>query len=148
LSQCSRDAVEGGSGAAISFTRVSAMAPFTDFLDSIGAPTGRLSRQARIPVGLFEEPEALVPLHLAHGFGEVAARSEGIEDLGLVVAQQTSAFDLGDFGKSLQRASTSDMSIAEIAGSLGYTDAANFARAFRRRKGMSPRSFRQIADDS
>ena len=82
------------------------MAPFTDFLDSIGAPIGRLSRQARIPVGLLEEPEALVPLHLAHRFGEIASRSEGIGDLGLVVAQQASAFDLGDFGKSLQRAST------------------------------------------
>ncbi|MCG6966750.1 MAG: AraC family transcriptional regulator [Chromatiaceae bacterium] len=70
------------------------------------AADGRLLRQAIIPVALFEEPEALVPLLLAHRFGEFTARSAGIEDLGLVVSQRTSAFELGEFGRSLQRSST------------------------------------------
>ncbi len=47
-----------------------------------------------------------MPLHLAHGLAERAARSEGIGDLGLVVGQQTSAFTLGVFGQMLQRALT------------------------------------------
>ena len=36
----------------------------------------------------------------------------------------------------------SDMPIAEIAATLGYTDASNFARAFRREIGISPRTIR------
>jgi AraC-like DNA-binding protein len=36
-----------------------------------------------------------------------------------------------------------DVSIAQIAGELGYADAANFTRAFRRLTGMTPRSFRK-----
>jgi AraC-like DNA-binding protein len=36
-----------------------------------------------------------------------------------------------------------DVSVAHIAGELGYTDAANFTRAFRRLTGMTPRSFRK-----
>jgi AraC-like DNA-binding protein len=34
------------------------------------------------------------------------------------------------------------MPISEMAASLGYTDASNFTRAFRRRTGISPRAFR------
>lgn len=37
----------------------------------------------------------------------------------------------------------SDMPIAEIAATLGYTAASNFARAFRRQTGISPTAYRQ-----
>ena len=36
----------------------------------------------------------------------------------------------------------SHLPVAEIAAMVGYTDASNFTRAFRRETGMSPRSFR------
>jgi AraC-like DNA-binding protein len=49
-----------------------------------------------------EDPEALVPLHFAHALAELVVRSEGIPDIGMVVAQQTSAFELGYFGQMLQ----------------------------------------------
>lgn len=39
--------------------------------------------------------------------------------------------------------SASDRPIAEIAAALGYTDASNFARAFRREAGASPRAYRR-----
>jgi AraC-like DNA-binding protein len=35
------------------------------------------------------------------------------------------------------------MAVAEIAATLGYTDASNFARAFRRQTGMSPIGYRR-----
>jgi AraC-like DNA-binding protein len=38
-----------------------------------------------------------------------------------------------------------DMSVAEIAFDLGYTDASNFTRAFRQKTGVSPQAFREIA---
>jgi len=92
--------------ATVPFTRISALAPFIHFLDTLGAPTERLLRQARIPALLLDEPEALLPLFSAYRFVELAARLERIEDLGLVVGSHTYAFDLGAFGASLQNAST------------------------------------------
>lgn len=106
LGQLHPPAVYGGTGTSIPFTRSSTMLPFIDFLDTIGAPTERLLHQAGIPAALLEHPETLVPLHSAHRFGELASRSERIEDLGLVVAQRTSAFDLGVLGRSLRDAAT------------------------------------------
>jgi AraC-like DNA-binding protein len=36
-----------------------------------------------------------------------------------------------------------DKQVEEIAFDLGYTDASNFARAFRRQSGVSPQAFRR-----
>jgi AraC-like DNA-binding protein len=38
--------------------------------------------------------------------------------------------------------------VTEIAFDLGYTDASNFTRAFRRRAGVSPQTFRDMAGKS
>jgi len=39
----------------------------------------------------------------------------------------------------------SDKPVTEIALALGYTDASNFARAFRRHTGLSPRAYRNAS---
>ena len=93
-------------GSRIPFTRACAMWPFMDFLDTIGAPTERFLQQAGIPLASLEQPESLVPLHLAYSFLERAANAEGINDFGLLVAQQTSAYDIGIFGELLREALT------------------------------------------
>lgn len=93
-------------GSRIPFTRACAIWPIMDFLDTIGAPTERFLQQAGIPPALLEQPESLVPLHLVYSFFESAANAEGINNLGLLVAQQASTFDFGLFGESLREALT------------------------------------------
>jgi AraC-like DNA-binding protein len=93
-------------GRVLPFTRANAFVPFTGFLDSLGSPTQRLLQKARIPGALLEDPEALVPVNMAYRFLESAVHLEGIDDLGLRVAQQADAFQLGTYGTRLQRAKT------------------------------------------
>ena len=93
-------------GSHIPFTRACAIWPIIDFLDAIGAPTERFLQQGDIPPALLEQPETLVPLHLVYSFLEHAANAEGIDNLGLLAAQQTSSYDIGIFGESLREALT------------------------------------------
>lgn len=48
------------------------------------------------------------------------------------------------FEQSLRLLSAPEAKLAEIAGELGYTDAANFTRAFKRWTGVSPTEFRHL----
>jgi len=90
----------------IPFTRACSLFPFMHLLDDVGAPTGRFTRQANLQLDLLDNPDALIPLHFAHKFAELAAHSEGIENLGMLAGQRASAFDMGFLGRQLQRALT------------------------------------------
>jgi AraC-like DNA-binding protein len=92
--------------APIPLVRANAFEPFLTFLNEIGAPVERRLREARVPVSLLDDPEALLPAFSAHRFLELTARGERMEDLGIVVGQRASSFDLGDYGAVLQRCST------------------------------------------
>lgn len=81
----------------IPLVRTAAILPFVDFLDRMGAPTERLLKRANLPIHDFEDLEALIPLTQCFAFGELAARSEGIENLGMLVGQQTQFSQLGAF---------------------------------------------------
>ena len=106
LDQTPRLATSLCAAAAIPFARTGAFAPFVEFLNTVGAPTERLLHQAHIPAGLLNDPEGLVPLFPIYRFIELSARQERLEDLGTVVGQRASAFDLGAYGVVLQRTST------------------------------------------
>ena len=93
-------------GSHIPFTRAIAIWPVMDFLDTVGAPTESFLQKAGIPLASLEQPESLLPLHLVYSFFEHAANAEGINNLGLLVAQQTSAYDMGIFGEMLREALT------------------------------------------
>jgi len=82
--------------------RANAFAPFVSFLNTIGAPVDRLLRQARLSQMPLHDPEALIPVILGYRFIEMAAREEKMEDLGIIVGQGASAFDLGAYGAALR----------------------------------------------
>ena len=90
----------------IPFTRAASVLNFTAFLNRIGAPTERYLHQARIPLSLLDDPENPVPLHLCYRFCEIVVRKEKIEDLGLLVAQNTSLNNLGSYGQILAQSLT------------------------------------------
>ena len=93
-------------GPSLPFVRVNAIAPFVGFLDGIGAPVERLLGQARIPGSLLHEPEALVPIWAGYRFCELAARHERLQDIGVIVGQRASSFDLGRYGATLRQTAT------------------------------------------
>lgn len=93
-------------GAPIPFVRTSALAPFVNFLNTIGAPVDRLLRQARVPPPLLNDTDALLPILSGYRFTELATRQEQMKDLAVVIGQRASAFDLGAYGAALQGAST------------------------------------------
>lgn len=86
--------------------RGSAYLPFVEFMEKIGAPVERELEKALVPAIVREDPEALVPAHLAHSFLERSARSVGLPDFGFVVGQQAKVEGLGAFGRSLRRSLT------------------------------------------
>ena len=47
------------------------------------------------------------------------------------------------FGKARELLVSSTLSITRIAQELGYSDAANFSRAFRKLQGLSPSDYRR-----
>ena len=87
-------------------TRVAAILPYTQLLDSMGAPVERLLNEAKIPVGLLNHPAAVVPLANAFHFGELACQTQGTEHLGLHVGVAASLENLGAYGQVLQNALT------------------------------------------
>ncbi|MEE4108757.1 MAG: helix-turn-helix domain-containing protein [Halieaceae bacterium] len=93
-------------GTAIPFVRANAFAPFIEFLREVGCPVERCLDEARIPQAMLDNPEALVPLASGYRFLELAALREGIDDVGVIVGQRLSAFDLGSYGATLEKAST------------------------------------------
>jgi AraC-like DNA-binding protein len=90
----------------IPYTRAASALRFVAFLNRIGAPTERYLRQARIPLASLDDPETPLPLHFCYRFCEIAVRQEGIQDLGLLVAQHTSVQDLGRYGQALGQSLT------------------------------------------
>lgn len=92
--------------ARVLLTRAASLRPLLVHLDEIGAPTNRLLVSAGLSAELSDEPDVLVPLHLVHRFVELAAVSQGLDDLGARLAHRVSAFDLAFLGPALRQAVT------------------------------------------
>jgi AraC-like DNA-binding protein len=90
----------------IPFTRAAILAPFIAYLESQCIPTQPYLSKAHIPVSLLNEPQAPLPLYFGYRFLETVALTEGIDNLGLKVGENTSLADIGAFGHILQQART------------------------------------------
>jgi AraC-like DNA-binding protein len=98
--------VEGRAPEPIAFVRANALGPFLRFLDELGSPLDRLFQQARLPGSPLQNPEALLPVFSCYRFVELAARQEKLEDMGMLIGQRASSFDLGAYGAALRGTST------------------------------------------
>ncbi len=99
---------------AVPQVRGSAYVPFVQFLDDIGASVGGAPAEALLPAIVRQDPEALIPIHLAHAFLDRSARSAGLADLGFVVGQRMRVDSLGAFGRSLLRSLTLHDALGKI----------------------------------
>lgn len=87
-------------------TRAGGLRPLLDQLGEIGAPTGQMLGLAGLSPELVDDPNTFIPLHQVHRFVEIAAATQGLDDLGARVACRVSAFDLELLGPALRRAVT------------------------------------------
>jgi len=86
--------------------RRSSVDPFFAFCDSVGVPTTRLCQRAQLPHSELQRPDGLLSLHSCYRFLDAVIQSEDLPELGLLVAQRSSPFELGHFGALLRRSAT------------------------------------------
>jgi AraC-like DNA-binding protein len=75
-------------------------------MEEIGAPVEREIERALVPRIVREDPETLVPVHLAHAFLDRCAHNVGLADFGYVAGRNATVDGLGVFGRSLRRSLT------------------------------------------
>ncbi len=90
----------------IPLIRTSNLVPFIHFLDRIGTPTHRLLTDLYIEREFIFNPHAICTENQMWSFLAKSARLEGIENLGILVAQQSNIEDLGIFGEILLQSVT------------------------------------------
>ena len=90
----------------VPFTRVAGVQPLIALLEDLGAPVARLAERAGLPVAALGMPDHPVSMLSACAFYELAARSEGIEDIGSLAGKRWNPLDLGTYGQVLRSTQT------------------------------------------
>jgi AraC-like DNA-binding protein len=90
----------------VDFVRSASLRPFITTLHELGAPVERCLSEANLPRSQLANSEALLSLSSSYRFLDIAARREGLPDLGVAVARRTSAFELGQYGILLSHSAT------------------------------------------
>jgi len=85
----------------IHFTHAGLMWPVVAYLENSGAPCDKYLWEAKIPPELIAEQTNAIPRSLIFRFVNAACYGEGIEDIGLLVGQETSLQNMGDVGELL-----------------------------------------------
>lgn len=105
---------------AIVLARACALAPFLAFLDAIGAPYERLLETEHLSPDLADDLGALFPLRQGLQFIDAAARSQGIDDLGLIVGRRTGIVGMPPLNDLLSPRTTLAEAIALLAQNIRY----------------------------
>jgi len=101
-------------GAGIALTRVAGLRPVVAFLWRRGARVERLLERVKMSPDALRDAEALIPTSQAFRFMEESACVEGIENLGLLVGQETRLEQLGVYGSLIRRKRTLGEAIASV----------------------------------
>ena len=80
--------------------------PFIDFLNQAGLPTERLLRQMRLPTALIDPVDGYIAERLLWQLIDVAAHSEGMDDLGLHIGRTIDLNQLGGLAERMSQAPT------------------------------------------
>jgi AraC-like DNA-binding protein len=102
--------------------RVGVLLPIVDFLNQIGAPTGRLLEQVNLSPAALAHPDSLLTLYQGSSLVEHAAMLEGLEALGFVVGRQTPIQKLGSLGQVLQNSLTLFDLLVTIENTVGMAN--------------------------
>lgn len=85
----------------VHFTRAAIARPVVEYFDRLGCPAWKYLSRAQLSPALLEDPGALVPVRALHDFAHDAARSQGIDCLGLRLAESVTLDSFGAFGAVL-----------------------------------------------
>jgi AraC-like DNA-binding protein len=140
--------------------RTSFTVPFSVLMTPVATTLGKAvsdeetnrAREGELPDSFLVSVERLVDAMLLEGNAAVAtvAEAAGMSIRGFQrrLAEADTSFSQVLTACRLKRArqwlQATAMPIAEIAAELDYTDASNFARAFRRETGLSPAAYRRV----
>jgi len=104
--------------------RGSAYMLFVDYLEKAGNPLRKTLPGDLLPAIIDRNPEALVPVHLAHLFIGSGARTVGAADFGFVVARDARIAHLGAFGRAIARSLTLNEALGKIRSNLRFYSSA------------------------
>ena len=90
----------------IPLIRASNLLPFINFLEQLGTPVDTLLKELHIPKENIFNPLAICTENQMWSFLEKSSRLEGIENLGILIAQESTIDDLGIFGQMLLQSLT------------------------------------------
>ena len=90
----------------IGLTRAGSIAPIVAVLERVGAPVDRLLASVGVPMWARANPDMLIPTWSIVRLLREGARSQGIENLGLLAGRATRFDSLGTFGRLIVRSWT------------------------------------------
>jgi AraC-like DNA-binding protein len=90
----------------VGLTRAGIISPIVAVLDRVGAPVEKLLKRANIPEWARTQAEMLIPTFNAVRLLAEGARTQGIENLGLLAGREARIESLGVFGRLIRRSQT------------------------------------------
>src|SRR5438034_11771114 len=98
----------------VGLTRAGIISPIVAVLDRVGAPVGKLLARANIPAWARTYAEMLIPTSSAARLLAQGARTQGIENLGLLAGREARIESLGDFGRLIHHSQTHRKDLREV----------------------------------